>query len=225
LTISTQDIERSRWAVLRLAQSSEEKILLSLSDFHKSEGWGVPANEFMIRLSHLEVNRYLNFFIDLKGLEPWVGPISTINGFRLRSGLKISHFCVCDEMPAWLETAVEVRTTDAPLVAIERPSSDAGVEQEHVVEGTFSNFQRSLVNKNDIQVFVRSPDRFWYLQGPLAIENGRWRVKAFFGNSQQGAGSEFVIAALTTTGEPPRKQSEQPPPALGRSFVRVTRKQ
>ena len=84
--------------------------------------------------------------------------------------------------------------------------------------------KKLIVKSTDLQVFVLSPDRFWYPQGPLAIDNGRWQVEAIFGSQDSGDGSEFAIAALSTDGTPRKEKVRDLPAASGRSTVRVIRK-
>ena len=199
-----------------------EKVLLALSDSYVAEGWGVPHNEFMIRLPHLEEKRYRAVVVDLEELKPYMGNVLSVNGFRIRPGIRVSHLCVYDEIPLWLAGAHALNPTDAPLIVIERPTANAIVEREHVVEGTI-RLRKSTVEATDVQVFVLSPDNFWYPQGPLKIANGRWQVKAFFGNVAQGAGSEYAIGAITTDGRPAKGRLSELPAASGRSIVRVTR--
>jgi hypothetical protein len=229
---------RGRFCAVRLAPTSSggdtrfyfslrarnELVFLSLADSHRNEGWGNPQNEFMIQLPHLEANRYLSVVLDLDRLERFIGRTSMVNGFRLRPGIKVSHVCVLDELPIWLKEARALYPSTAPLIAIDDPAPDALVDQEQVVAGSLENLQKSAVTANDIQVFVLSPDGFWYPQGNLSIANGRWRVKAYFGNKEGGAGGEFQIAALTTDGQRHRDKAKELPTALGRSVVRVTRK-
>jgi len=196
------------------------RILLSLADSHTNEGWGTPDNEFMLRLPHLKVDQYESLVIDLKALEPYIGPVSAVNGLRVRPGVKITHFGVCDDLPVWLKAAPVLKAAGVPQITIDHPANEAVVEREEVVHGTF----RDLPNANAIRVFVFTRDNSWYLQPHPSIENGRWQVKAFFGNPDSGAGTEFRIAALVTTGQQLERQSKNLPPALGRSIIRVTRK-
>jgi len=203
-------------------RAETEKVLLALSDSHVAEGWGVPRNEFMIRLPHLDEDRYRAVVVDFEELKPYMGDILAVNGFRIRPGVRVSHLCVYDEIPLWLAGAHALNPTDAPLIVIERPAANAIVEREHIVEGTI-RIQKSTVEASDVQVFVLSPDNFWYPQGPLKVANGRWQVKAFFGNAMQGAGSEFAIGAITTDGKPATERLPELPAASARSIVRVTR--
>jgi hypothetical protein len=200
--------------------AGNEKVLLSMSSAHSKEGWGSPQNEFMIRLPHLQPDRYESFVIDLEALEPWIGPVVRVSGFRLRPGLRISHFCVCDDLPAWLQDATKLDANDAPLVTIERPSLGAVVEREELVQGSFKN----LESANALRVFVLSPDNFWYLQPRVTVADGHWQVKAYFGNVEGGAGAEYRIAALATDAGPIAPRIERLPSALGKSVVRVTRR-
>jgi hypothetical protein len=196
------------------------RTLLSLADSHTNEGWGTPDNEFMLCLPHLKVDQYESLVIDLKALEPYIGPVSAVNGFRVRPGLKISHFCVCDDLPVWLDNAPVLNAATAPLITIDHPANEAVVEREEVIHGTFGN----LPNANAIRVWVLTRDDFWYSQPHLSIENRRWQAKAVFGNPDSGAGTEFRIAALVTGGQQVESPTKNLPPALGRSIIRVTRK-
>ena len=198
------------------------KVLLALSDSHTDEGWGEPRNEFMIRLPHFGDSGYKAVLLDLERLKPYVGSIRSVNGFRIRPGVKVSHFCVFDERPIWLTEAESLFPIDAPL-AISEPSDDGIVNREHVVEGTVS-LGNPMTKHDDLQAFVLSPDSFWYPQGPLTIANGRWRVKAYFGDENDGAGCEFSVAVITTGGRPAKERLAELPPALARSIIRVTRR-
>lgn len=201
-----------------------ERIYLSLAESHSEEGWGKPRNEFMLRLPHLEVGRYVSLLVDLESLAPFVGPISSVNGFRLRPGLKVSHICVCNEIPFWLKEARPLYPSSAPLIAIEKPLSDSVVDREQLVEGSVRNLQKASIGPNDIQVFVLAPDSFWYPQGNLTLTSGRWQVKAYFGDEERGAGADFRLAVVTTNGQPLRDKTKELPIALARSVVRVTRR-
>jgi hypothetical protein len=203
-------------------RAETEKVLLALSDSHAAEGWGQPGNEFMIRLPHLPENNYRAIVVDLEKLKPYMGNILHVNGFRIRAGVRVSHLCVFDDRPRWLTGADCIFPTDAPFITIEQPLANAVVDREHVVEGTIS-IRSQAVKSKDLQVFVHSPDDFWYPQGPLTIVNGRWQVKAHFGNEMHGAGSEFSIGVVTTAGMPAKERLRDLPAALGRSIVRVTR--
>lgn len=228
--------ETGRFCAVRLQSTSDgkdgvfyvslrargEKIFLSLSASHENEGWGTPSNEFMLRLPHLEAGRYHSFVIDFQSLEPFIGPAPTVNGFRVRPGLKVSHICVFDELPVWLKSATVLDAAAAPAIAVEHPAPDAVVEQEQQVQGTL-RIQKASISHTDIQVFVLAGNS-WYPQGPLSVTGGRWQVKAYFGDSKHGAGSEFQIAAITTGGSPTVGTVKELPPALGRSIVRVTRR-
>jgi hypothetical protein len=205
-------------------RTGNENIFLSLANFHESEGWGIPRNEFMLRLPHMELGRYYSFVVDLEDLVPFMGPTTTINGFLFRPGLKVSHFGVSDELPVWLKSAPVLRATTAPLVKIEQPTPDATVGREEIVEGTFTNPQGSINSANDIQILVLSPNNFWYPQGPITLTGGRWRVKAYFGDKSDSSGSEFQVAAITTGGRPSSEPIKTLPNALGRSIVRVIRR-
>jgi hypothetical protein len=185
-----------------------------------NEGWGTPDNEFMLRLPHLKVNQYQNLIIDLKALEPFIEPALAVNGFRVRPGVKLSHFCVCDHLPVWLDNAPVLNAASAPLITIDHPANEAVVEREEVIHGTFGN----LPNANAIRVFVFARDNSWYLQPQPSIENGQWHAKAFFGRPDGGAGAEFRIAALATAGQQVESPTKNLPAALGRSVIRVIRK-
>jgi len=200
--------------------AGNEKILLSISASHSKEGWGTPQNEFMIRLPHLPPDHYESFVIDLQALEPWIGPVIRVSGFRLRPGLRISHFCVCDDLPAWLRGAPKLDANNAPLVTIERPFAGAVVEREELVQGNFKN----LESANAIRVFVHSPDNYWYLQPPPTVVGGRWQLNAFFGSADLGAGAEYQLAALALTDRPVENKVQRLPSALGKSVIRVTRR-
>ena len=204
-------------------RAGTEKVLLALSDSHAAEGWGTPRNEFMIRLPHLQENNYRAIVIDLEDLEPYMGSIHVVNGFRIRSGVRVSHLCVFDDPPRWIAKASSLRPTDAPVIAIEEPSSNTLVDREYVIKGTVT-LRAQVVKSDDLQLFVLSPDNFWYPQGPLTIANGRWRVRAYFGSEAHGAGAEFTIGVVTTDGTPAKEKLRELPAALGRSIVRVTRR-
>jgi hypothetical protein len=216
--MSPLGVARGRFYLALFA--GNEKILLSISSSHTKEGWGIPQNEFMIRLPDLPPDRYESFVIDLKALEPWIGPVIRVSGFRLRPGLRISHFCVCDDLPSWLRDAPRLDANDAPLVTIERPAAGAVVEREELVQGTFKN----LESANAIRVFVHSPDNYWYLQPRPTVADGRWHLKAYFGSIDGVAGAEYRLAALATTGGSFDSRIERLPSALGKSVVKVTRR-
>jgi len=201
-------------------RSRDERSYLSVADSHTLEGWGVPPNEFMLRLPHLEPDRYKSFVIDLEALAPFIGDQITVTGFRLRPNLKISHFCVCDALPVWLKDAQVLSGSSAPLVTIQQPIANAIVEREELVQGTYRNVQ----NANAVQVFVLSPDNYWYPQPRPVVADGRWRGKAFFESVDGGVGAEYRLAVLATTGEPVKGRIQQLPSALGKTVVRVTRK-
>lgn len=200
--------------------ANNERIFLSIAQSHAKEGWGVPRNEFMIRLPNLEPNRYQKFVLDIKSLERFIGPGAIVTGFRLRPGLKLSHFGVCDVLPVWLKDAPVLSGTSAPSVTIDFPSDGSIVGHEEVLNGTFEN----LSSANDIQVFVFSPDNNWYVQGPTTIANGRWSRRAYFGNPTQGAGREFQVAVLAGVDGAIENCSKQLPNALARSIIKVIRK-
>lgn len=101
--------------------AGKEEVLLSISATHTLEGWGIPPNEFMIRLPHLSPDRFQGFVVDLEALEPLVGRIARVNGFRLRPGLKVSHICVSDDLPIWLREATILQAQKAPRLTIEHP--------------------------------------------------------------------------------------------------------
>jgi hypothetical protein len=204
-------------------RAETEKFLLALSDSHLAEGWGAPHNEFMIRLPHLDENRHRAVVIDLEELTPYMGNVLAVNGFRIRPGVRVSHLCVCDELPPWLKGAYTLHPTDAPLITIEQPTANAVVERAQFVEGRI-RLRKQVVKENDLQVFVLAPDNFWYPQGPLTIANGRWKVQAYFGTKTLGAGSEFTIGVITTNGAPATEMLRELPPASGRSVIRVTRR-
>jgi hypothetical protein len=197
-----------------------DRILLSLADSHTNEGWGTPDNEFMLRLPHLKGDQYESLVIDLEALEPYIGPVLAVNGLRVRPGMKITHFGVCDDLPVWLKDAPVLNAARAPLITIDHPANEAVVEREEVIHGTFDN----VSNANAIRVFVFTRDNSWYLQPQPSIENGRWQAKAFFGRPDSGAGTEFRIAALVTAGQQVESSTKNLPAALGRSIIRVTRK-
>ena len=176
----------------------------------------------MIRLPHLEEDRYQSIVLDLDRLKPYIGKIDAVTGILVRPGVKVSHMCVCDAVPNWLQQSQELYPTGAPQITIEYPSHDGVVEREHAVEGTV-NFGNSVAKANDLQVFVLAPDDTWYPQGHLTVTNGRWKVKAYFGDENSGAG-EFAIAAITTGGKPTKGAVRELPPALGRAKIRVTRR-
>jgi len=205
---------------IALLPQQDERLFLSIADSHPQEGWGDPQNEFMLRLPHLEPDQYRSFVVDLEALEPFIGGPLAVAGFRLRPGLKISHFCVCEALPVWLKDAPVLSGNTAPLITIEHPTANAIVDREQIVKGTYRNVR----NANAIQVFVLSPDNYWYRQPQPVVAHGRWELKAFFGNADRGAGAEYRIAALATTGEAIENKIKKLPSALGRSVVRVTRK-
>jgi hypothetical protein len=199
--------------------ANNERVFLSVAHSHTKEGWGVPENEFMLRLHHIEPDTYQTLVVDLKTLEPFIGSGPIVTGFRLRPGLKLSHFGVCDALPIWLRDAVVLSADRAPLVTIEHPFPGAIVGQEEVLHGTF----RNLGNANDIQVLVFSPDNNWYSQGPVTVTNRQWSRKAFFGNRDHGAGREFKLAVLAGIGEGIESPTKKLPAALAKSIVKVTR--
>jgi hypothetical protein len=200
-------------------RSHEERSFLSVADSHSKEGWGDPPDEFMLRLPHLEPDRYKSFVIDLEALKPFLGAPLTVTGFRLRPGLKVSHFCVCDALPLWLKDAPVLSASSAPFITIEQPTPNSIVKREELVRGTYRNVQ----NANAVHVFVLSPDNQWYLQPKLVVANGSWSGKAFFGTLEGGAGREYQLAALATTAGPVEDRTKQLPSALAKSIVRVTR--
>ncbi|MGF7181616.1 nucleotide-binding protein [Tunturiibacter psychrotolerans] len=202
-------------------RAESEKVLLAMSDSYDSEGWGNPRNEFMIRLPHLEEDRYQSIVLELDRLKPYVGKIDAVTGILIRPGMKVSHMCVCDELPDWLKRSQHLYPIGAPQITIEYPPHDGVVEREHIVEGTV-NFGNSVAKANDLQVFVLADD-IWYPQGRLTVANGRWKLKAYFGNVNSGPG-EFAIAAITTGGKPTKGNVRELPLALGRAKIRVTRK-
>jgi hypothetical protein len=201
-------------------RAGQGRIFLSLADSHTNEGWGTPDNEFMLRLPHLKVNEYQGLVIDLRALEPYIGPALAVNGLRVRPGMKITHFGVCDDLPVWLKDAPILNAATAPLITIDHPANEAVVEREEVIRGRFGN----LPNANAIRVFVFTRDDFWYLQPQVSVENGQWHAKGFFGRPDLGAGTEFRIAALVTAGQQVESSTKNLPAALGRSIIRVTRK-
>ena len=174
----------------------------------------------MIRLPHQHPDRYESFVIDFRALEPLIGRVNRVNGFRLRPGLKISHFCVCDDLPVWLQNARMLNANEAPRVSIEQPAMGSVVERENLVQGTFAN----VGSANAIQVFVLSPDDYWYRQRAPEIGSGRWRLKAFFGGADRGAGEEYQIAALAMAPEVSENRVKTLPAARGKTFVKVTRR-
>ena len=197
---------------------------LSLADSHKREGWGHPENEFMLCLPHLETNKYVTFAVDLKALEPFVGSGPIVAGFRFRKGIRVSHICVCDELPAWLGDASVLTGSTAPSITIDSPAQDAEVGLRHSVKGSVKIPSKPPVGSNDIQIFVYSPDGLWHPQGHLKITGNQWTVDAIFGNEKDGAQSEFQVVAQTTEGNPAKDPVKDLPPALARAKVRVTRK-
>jgi len=70
-------------------RTETDRALLALSDSHPTEGWGTPQNEFMVRLPHLEEDRYESVVIDLDELKPYMGKIVSVNGFRIRPSVKV----------------------------------------------------------------------------------------------------------------------------------------
>jgi hypothetical protein len=199
-----------------------KRSFLSLCDSHEHEGWGEPQNEFMLQLPHLEPDRYQSFIIDLSALRPFIGEVR-VNGFRLRRGIRVSHFCVFDERPVWLSNAVTLRAGRAPKVEITHPDHGAVVKQRCIIRGTLANPSKKAFSAKDLQVFVLAPDHVWYRQESLTIANGKWKVNAEFGDRTDEAGSEFQIACLTTNGKLGRDEVKILPPSLGRSIITVTR--
>jgi hypothetical protein len=197
----------------------DEKMFLAISDSHTSEGWGTPPNEFMIRLPHLRPDHYGSFAIDLKALEQLIGPVTSINGLRLRPELKLSHFWVCDDLPNWLKSATFLSADDAPLVTIEHPHANAAVGRRERVHGRFKN----LKDKR-IKLFVYSPDNHWYLQQRPTTAGDQWSADVFFGSEDGGVGAQFKFAALATDDTATEQVLERLPSAAGRFVVSVVRK-
>ena len=84
-----------------------------------------------------------------------MGSIHVVNGFRIRSGVRVSHLCVFDDPPRWIAKASSLRPTDAPVIAIEEPSSNTLVDREYVIKGTVT-LRAQVVKSDDLQLFVLS---------------------------------------------------------------------
>jgi Predicted nucleotide-binding protein containing TIR-like domain len=207
-----------------LLKGRNDDFFLSLADSHSREGWGYPENEFMLCLPHLRTGKYATIAVDLKALEPFVGSDLVVGGFRLRKGIRVSHICVCDELPTWLRDATVLTSSTAPSITIDSPIQGAEVGLRHPVKGSVKIPSKPSAGSNDLQIFVYSPDGFWYPQGYLKITGEQWTVDAGFGNEKHGAHSEFQVVAQTTEGKPANDRVKILPPALARAKVRVNRK-
>jgi hypothetical protein len=207
-----------------LLKGRDDVFYLSLADSHSREGWGYPENEFMLRLPHLRTGKDTTIAVDLKALEPFVGSDLIVGGFRLRKGVRVSHICVCDELPAWLSDATVLTGSTAPSITIESPVHGAEVGLRYPVKGSVKIPSKPSVGSSDLQIFVYSPDGLWHPQGYLKITGEQWTVDAVFGNERHGAPSEFQVAAQTTEGKPASDAVKDLPPALARAKVRVNRK-
>jgi hypothetical protein len=195
-------------------------ILLSLSPAHSKEGWGEPRDEFMIKLPHLEHEIYKTFAIDLQALEPWIGKAAHVESFRLRRGFRVSHIGIVDELPIWLEEATLLGAQNAPMLTIQQPLSGDLVTQQGYVQGTYAN----LENANAINLFVLSPDGFWYRQPTPNFSNGQWQGKAYFGDSQHGIDREYTLAALVTDDSSIETKARNLPAASAKFTVKVIRR-
>lgn len=199
--------------------------LLSLCDAHANEGWGDPPNEFMITIPRPDVTAYQWLLFDLKDLQDYFGAIPRVNGFRIKAGLKFSHFCVFDDLPFWLDKTTKILAQRAPRITIDRPKEDAVVGPEQRIEGKIEYPGKPVISHDDLQVFVYATDRRWYPQGHLKVAQKEWHVVAHFGNNKHGAGEDFQIAVVTTDGRPFRGEwTHQLPAARAKATRRVTRK-
>ena len=124
------------------------RIFLSLADSDTNEGWGTPDNEFMLRLPHLKVDQYESLVIDLKALEPYIGPALAVNGFRVRPGVKITHFGFCDDLPLWLKDAPVLNAVSAPLISIAYPANFWYLQPQPSIEN----------GKWHVKAFFRRPE-------------------------------------------------------------------
>lgn len=177
----------------------------------------------MLRLPNLKANQPYCFVIDLEDLASFIGRPIAINGFRLRPGFKVSHFCVSDDIPSWLKDAVTLKAATAPAITIEDPTPGSLIRQEYVVRGTVGNLQKAVISSDDIEVFVLAPDNVWHPQRRPALADGKWQVRVKLGDQSDPPNSEFRIACITTNGKPTGEAVKSLPSALGKSVVRVTR--
>ena len=204
-------------------RAESENVFLAMSDSYNSEGWGSPQDEFMMRLPHLEEDRYQSIVLELDRFTPFVGKIDAVTGFLLRPGLKVSHMWVGDEVPNWLLNPHKLFPSTATEISIDYPSPNSVVEREQSIGGKV-NFGSPVANANGLQIFVRASS-FWYPQARPSVANGQWKLKAYFGDVNSGAGAEFVIAAIVTTdGRPANGAVRELPPSIARAKVRVTRR-
>jgi predicted nucleotide-binding protein len=141
---ATAQVSRAARLYISL-RAGDDSILIALSDSYRKSGWGNPSNEFKAKLPRIDDGGWHMIKIDFDEFEPYVGRISAIRGFRLRTGLKLSHVCIFDDVPSWLGGAFVVSPSDAPLVSITRPSSYANVQLYETIEGQFKNTEKIQV--------------------------------------------------------------------------------
>jgi hypothetical protein len=204
------DVE-SRFYVT-LSNGSEKKFLF-LSDIHTKEGWA-SRDEFKLAVPRLDVGSFKTFLLDLDKLKPYIGDSFKIQGVRIGTGLKLSHFCACDNEPLWVHGVSPLIPHNAPLITIEQPAPHQSVPKRCFVKGTLTHPQKPHATPSDIQVLVFSPDNRWYPQGYLKLAKGEWEVEVTVGDDHS-AGLDFAIGAITVDDKPVSGTIAELPVALG----------